>query len=236
MANLLQLRARARLKASVASADFSNANLDDQINEAYYALASILAEIGETYTDGNRIRINLAQNSAYYNLPSDFIKLKQARIAYSAPTNPEDWKVAYSYDVSEVSDVERDEENISTSHPIIEITGTKIKVKPTPSSAVTNGLELFYISRPSALTLTGDTPSLLPTHFHDLISVYAAREMSIRFAKITKYNLLDKAWNEGVLRMKRELADRDANRPLRFKNPFMGVTPGQRFNVTELGN
>lgn len=233
--NLLTLRSQARLKASVAVADFSNANLDIQINEGIYTLASIIAELNEDHFETTPYKFNLALNSAYYNLPSDFMRLKQLRLAYSGtPSANADWKVATGYDVANVQDVSRDEENVSTAHPIVDITGAKLKIKPTPTAAVTNGGYMLYIARPSALSVTGDVPSLIPVQFQDLIAVYAAREMALRYSKEKKWALLNKVWEDGLERLREECADRNMNEPTRWHSPLEGSPRGR--NRTELGN
>lgn len=232
--NLLTIRSQARLKGSVASGDFSNANLDTQINEGLYSLASIIADLAEDHFETTPYKFNLALNSAYYNLPSDFMRLKQLRLAYSTPTGEGSYKVASGYDVADVVDVSRDEESVSSARPIVDITGSKIKIKPTPTAAITNGGYMLYIARPSALSVTGDIPSLIPLQFHDLIATYAAKQMAMRFSKMNKWALLNTEWEKGIDRLKSELAERNMNEPMRFKNPYQGQTPNQRYNVREL--
>jgi len=219
MATVASLQAQARLKASVASADYSDSSLLVQINLAYNELASIIAAGADTYLDAQRVYISLAINSAFYTLPSDFMKLRQARVAYTTPTAPGDYAVASGYDLTEVSDVTVDEENISISNPIVDIVGSKIKIKPTPTAVSTNGLQLNYIARPSALVNSADTP-VIPAEWHDLLAIYAAREVCLRFGKTEKWNMLQSAWLMGIDRMKKELAERDINKPIRFKTPY----------------
>src|SRR5687768_7391676 len=110
--NLLTLRSQARLKASISSSDYSAANLDTQLNEGLFALASIIADMDEDHFATIPYKFNLALNSGYYNLPSDFMKLKQLRLAYSTPTAEADWKVASGYDETSVIDVGRDETSV----------------------------------------------------------------------------------------------------------------------------
>lgn len=229
MATLAQLRTAARLKARVASADYSTANLNIAINDAYNILASIFAGQGESYTEAQRVKINLAQNSAFYDLPGDFLKLKQARVAYSTPSAPGDYKVAVGYDLNDVRDIGADEENISTATPIVDIVGTQIKLKPTPTAAVSEGLELAYIARPSALAASADVP-VLPTEIHNLMAAYAAKEVCGAMSKFDKYNAFSTEWLMGIERIKKDLAERDLNEPVRFKTPF----EASRGSVSEL--
>lgn len=217
--NLLTIRSQARLKSGVPVGDFSNANLDEQANQAYYILAWYLAALGEDYFEEQNTLFNLALNSALYSQPTDAMFIKGVRLAYTSPSNPEDYKVARRYDPSSVHDVGADEENISTNNPIYDITNNYIRIKPTPTSAVTNGGKLWYIALPSALTSTGDAP-VLPTYLHDKISDYAAKIMTFKFEKWAKHDRLKASWDETIKEFDTLLADRDMGDGIRFRSPF----------------
>ncbi len=219
--NLLKLRNQARLASGVNSTDYSNANLDEQLNVAYYTLASIVAELDEDYYEEQNARFNLVANSSLYSLPTDLMKFKQVRLAYTAPSSNSDYRVARQYNPSSVHNVSSDEESASTSAPIYDITNNFIRIKPTPSVAVTNGGKMWYIARPSALTLTADTP-VLPTQYHDLIAVYGGMQMAFKYQKWQKHDRLEKKWNFIVLPLMQklqDLADRDMGENLQFRSP-----------------
>lgn len=233
--NLLTLRSQARLKSGINATDFSNANLDEQLNVAYYTLASIIAELNADYYEEQNVKFNLIANSSLYSLPTDLIKFKQVRLAYSAPSTNADYRVARHYDPSGVHNVSADEEGgVSTSFPIYDITSNYIRVKPTPTASVTNGGKMWYIARPSALTLTSDSP-VLPLHYHDLISTYGAKIMTFKHEKWKKNAKLEEEWSKIVTPLMeriQDLADRDMGEMLQFKSPhqvpFSG--PTREFN------
>lgn len=219
--NLLTIRSQARLKSGVAATDFSNANLDEQINVAYFQLASIVSQLQQDYYEEQNTLFNLIANSSLYSLPTDLMQFKQVRLAYTTPTGPNDYRVARHYDPSDVHTVSSDEEGASTSAPLYDLTNNFFRLKPTPLTSVTSGGKLWYIARPSALTLTGDTP-ILPLQYHDLISVYAAKEMSFKYQKWQKHDRLDKMWQAFVFPLMariQDLSDRDLGESLRFKAP-----------------
>src|SRR3990167_3621728 len=108
--NLLTLRSQARLKSGVNVSDFSAANLDEQLNVAYYMLAGIIAELNEDYYEEQNDKFSLVANSSLYSLPTDYMKIKQVRLAYSTPSVNADYKVARHYDPSQVHNVSADEE------------------------------------------------------------------------------------------------------------------------------
>ena len=160
--------------------------------------------------------------------------MKQLRLAYATPTGQSSYNISSEYDPTEVHLVSSDEENIPTSNPIHNITATYIRIKPKPTASVTNGGELFYIAAPSALVNTGDIPNL-PLAYHELIAVYGAKEMAFKYEKWNKHDRLDKEWSSKIAELMEILADRDRNKPARFKSALeVGGAPFNRQTRREL--
>ena len=225
--NIIDLRTQARLKSGVSTTDYSNTDLLAQFNIAYYQLASVLSQLQQDYYEEQNVKFNLVANSALYSLPTDLMQFKQVRLAYTAPTLNTDYRVARQYDPSSVHNVSYDEENASTSFPIYDLTNNYIRIKPTPTAAVTNGGKMWYIARPSALTNTGDTP-ILPLQFHDFVGIYGAKEMAFKYQKWQKHDRLQKQWDAfmtPLLNRISDLSDRDMGEVLRFGSPFEVPTP-----------
>ncbi|MBX4215418.1 hypothetical protein KW797_00485 [Candidatus Parcubacteria bacterium] len=226
--NLLTIRRQARLKSGIALGDYSNSDLDAQINQAYRTFCAALANLDENYFEEQHTKFNLVANSGLYSLPEDTIAVKQLRLAYTGtPVANSAYAVATPYDSAEVNDISADEENIPISNPIYELVGNFVRIKPKPTVAVVKGGDWDYITMPSALTLTGDTP-IIPIQYHDKIAVYAAKEMAFKWEKWNKHDRLDKEWAAVESDLQNRLADRVRNRPLRFKLPGEAGTPVQR--------
>lgn len=216
---LLKLRALARSKAGVGSGDYSTANLDDQLNIGYVALATLLANLDENYFEEQNVKFSLVANSGLYSLPTDFMAWKQLRLAFSGtPLSPSAYTIATPYDITDIHDIQAEEESIPASNPKYNITGNYFRVKPKPQTAVSNGGRLAYIALPSALANTGDIP-VIPVRYHDKIAVYAAREMAAVREKWTLWKQLDAEWGGLMRELEDKIAERDRNRPLRFKAP-----------------
>lgn len=215
--NLLGLRNKARRLAGVKSDDYSNTNLDVDLNTAYLQLAGILAHIEEDFFEQQNTTFDLVKNSALYSLPTDFMALKQLRLAYSTPVSASDYRVSRNYEPTDVHLVSADEENISTANPIHDITNDYVRIKPTPAAAVTNGGKMWYIAAPSSLVNTGDIPKL-PVQYHELLAVYAAKEMTFKYEKWNKHDRLEKRWNGKIGELTQILADRDRDKMVRFKS------------------
>lgn len=217
--NLLTLRniTRRRVQGIESTTWLANSAIYNSLNQGYYQIATKLANINEDFFEEQKAKFNLALNSALYALPADFIKFKQLRLAYTAPTAESDYVIATTYDPTQVSNVSADEINTPASNPIVDITNNYFRIYPKPTSAVTNGAELYYIARPSALTLTGDTPTF-PTEYHDLLSVYASYDLSASFNLWDKYKVYKGEWEEGVKNLTRDLSVRNLNGQRRVRH------------------
>lgn len=230
--NVITLRNRARRKSGVSSSDYADSSLLEDFNQAYYTLAPIIANLDEDFYEEQNTKFDLALNSSLYSLPTDCIAVKQLRLAYSTPSSDSDYKVATPYGPEDVGIVSVDEENIPTNNPIYDITNNYIRLKPKPTAAVTNGGKLWYIAMPSALVNTGDSP-VLPIQYHEIIANYGAAQMAFKYEKWNKYKVLDKAWNDKLAELSEVLADRDRNKPVRFKN-LTEAASGPRTDRREL--
>jgi hypothetical protein len=216
--NLITLRQQSRFKSGITnSATVTTTELNQILNNAYYYLAQIIAEINEDFFEEQKTKFNLGLNSSLYSLPTDCLKVKQIRLAYTAPTDENDYRVANFYDPAEVDDIAEDETDVSTAAPRVDITNNYFRIFPAPTTAVTNGGEIYYIARPSALTLSGDTP-IIPIEFHDLMTSYAAKEMCVKFGFYDQHGVYRAEWLEGIETVRRQLAGREINKPSRFRN------------------
>lgn len=206
----------ARRKSGVSSSNFSDSELDIELNVGYHRLCALLAHIEPKHFYEERSKFNLIQNSGLYSNPDDCISLLQVRLAYSTPSTDGDYKVAVSYDVNEVHDP-IDEENVPTANPIVEFMQTRYRIKPKPSSDVTDGGMLFYIAMPSALSTSAAIP-IIPIAYHEQIAVYGAKAMAFKYEKKWKYAGLKEEWEKTIGELTQTAAELDQNRPLRFKS------------------
>lgn len=217
--NVLTLRSRARSKSTISNTDtLSNADLLTLLNEGYYQLFAELAKINEDFFEEQKSKFNLGLNSSLFSLPTDCLKIKQIRLAYSAPSSEADYKIATPYDPSAVDiDLTFEESYASTSNPIVDITNNYYRIKPAATAAVTNGGEIYYIARPSALTNTGDSP-VLPVEIHEGVATFAARQACLDRGLWERWKALDIEWQRIIQDLAHKFAPRDLNKPERFRN------------------
>jgi len=214
----IQLRNQVRFKTDISNTTtLSNADILIQLNEGYSNLVKAIVEADQDFLEEQKAKFNLVENCSLVALPTDCIKIKQVRLAYTTPTSESDYRIATSYDPSETQLISCDETNVPVSNPQVDITNNYCRLFPRPSSSVANGGEYYYIARPSALTLTGDV-MIIPADYHDLAAVYASSKAMEKFENYNKADRLMQEFINGTEKMKRELAGREMNRSLRFKS------------------
>ena len=229
--NLLRIRAKARKFAgNVETADYSNADIDSDINEGKRYIDQKIVEINQDFFEEQKSKFNLVASSSLYSLPTDFLRLKQVRIAYTTPDSEDDYRVAQSYDVGNVRNVGVQESNIPTNNPIVDITNNYMRIEPVPTSDITNGGELYYIARPSALVLTSDSP-VFPEDWHFLLAKYAAKEICTEKAQWERKDRLEQELAMGIQEMQKSLNNRELNKSTRMVN---FLEQGKNTNTLEL--
>ena len=218
MATLLTLRARTRFKTGITNTTtLSNADILTLLNIGYHLVEQELYKLNEDFFEEQKTKFNLVASQDLYSLPTDFIGMKQLRLAYSTPSNEEDYNIANYHDAAGTIDVQSQEEDIESSNPTFDIAGDYYRIKPTPTSNVTNGGEIYYFARNSDLSATGDTPGI-PSDYHDLIATYAAKEIRMKYEDWNKYKVFKKQWEEEIDAMKVALGVRNTNKKARMRN------------------
>lgn len=216
--NLLNLRRRVRRRTGINSTTvLANSAILQDLNEAYFALASVLVGFNEDLFEEQKAKFNLGLNSGLYALPSDFLKFKQLRLSYSTVSTESDYKIASEYDVSAVDRISQEESEPTATNPIVDITNNYMRIRPKPTAAVTNGGELYYIALPSALAATGDTP-VIPTQYHDLMAVYASMMPCAEHGLFDKYSIYSTEWYNALKLLESQVPERNINRQQRFRN------------------
>lgn len=193
-------------------------------------MARKLVQANEDFFEEQKAKFNLVANSGLYSLPTDCLAVKQIRLAFTTPSTEGDYRVAGEYDASSVTDINSEEIDATTTNPLVDLTNNYFRVWPKPDTSITNGGEIYYIARPSALVQTSETP-ILPEEYHDLLSTYAAMNEARDFNLIDKYALLKNEWSEGLAKMIDEVQPRYTNRQERMRSNFEEQRGG---SVTEL--
>ncbi len=216
--NLITLREKVKRRTG-GGLGLANSAIIADLNEGYFALVGKIAQINEDYFEAPKTRFDLFANSSKYALPTDLIKFKQLRIAYTTPTSESDYRVASPYDPSSVYDISSDEISATMANPIFDITNNNFRIYPKPKTDVPDGGELYYIAMPSAMTLTSDVP-LIPTQFRPLISDYAAGKELEEKGQHDRADRIMARFEKDVEEMLIQLKTRNINNNIRFNNPL----------------
>ena len=215
---LSELITAVRFKSNITNtATLSDDQITTELNQGYWEIFRSIVEVNEDYYEEQKTVFDLSANIDFMALPDDHIKFKQLRLAYTTPSDDGDYVIAKSYDPSEINRP-ANEETVPVNSPIVDVTNNFYRIKPTPDSGVVSGGQLYYIARPSALVNSADSP-VIPSEYHDLMSVYAASRVSEKFEN---FKVSDRYYNQflqKIEKMKEQLAVRELNREFRFKDP-----------------
>lgn len=172
MGTLAQLRQRVRNNLGeptvVTNGRFTNASIDNHVNEAYRQYQLELIENGE----GNlltKVFISIVANQEAYALPSDWVKTERLERSLTYGTIPLEYdKRPYatnpSYGIT----------SGSWYLPTYRFRGKNLVLEPTPQFSETNGLVHEYAQLQPDLVADGGTPHAdFLTPWHDLLVLYA---------------------------------------------------------------
>ena len=228
---LEELRDQVRFKSNITDTErLTDTEIDTHINEAQLKMTMRIIRINEDFFEEQKTTFNLVANSGLYQLPTDLIKFKQLRLAYTTPSTDSDYSIATGYNPSDIQYVAGEESGVGTANPIVDITNNYMRIRPKPTAASVKGGQIYYIARPSALANTGDI-SVIPEDYHDLMAIYAAGKACERYEIWDRADRFEAQFFRGAEIMAKELATRELDYPLRFKNPLEG---GKRMPTREL--
>ena len=231
--NLLTLRSQVRFKSNITDTErLSNTEIDRHINDAQLKLVMRIVRINEDFFEEQKTTFNLRANSGLYQLPTDLIKFKQLRLSFTTPSEDSDYSIASGYSPSDIQYAAEEESGVGASNPIVDITNNYMRIRPKPTAAVVKGGQIYYIARPSAMVNTGDA-SVIPEDYHDLMAIYAAGKACEKYEIWDRADRFEAQFFRGAEAMAKELASRELDYPLRFKDP---KEVGKKFPTRELYN
>lgn len=62
---------------------------------------------------------------------------------------------------------------------VVDGSSTTIRIRPTPDTTAVAAATIYYVQRPTALSADGDSPSEMPTEYHDLIAEEAIARIAM---------------------------------------------------------
>lgn len=178
---------------STASAKYGDTELDANLNMWYRVLLGWVFEAtGIWEANGEMSVTNLVQDQEEYVLPTDFVILNRVEILYP---NATDYVKANRVDDKQVELGAFGNDEIpfgSSGAPLYRTFDRSIFIYPSPTAAVTNGLRIEYLTDITALSASGDTPTL-NSLVHHIIAIGAAYEYCLTNEQPRKAQML---WNQ----------------------------------------
>lgn len=160
----------------------TNSEVKVNLNRGYQKVVNRIASLGQDYYV-RLAKANLVADQNLYGLPSDYRRMIRVELDYEGDGNR--YKAsrtdtnAYGHPV----DV-----SISEASPQYSIRGKNIDINPTPSTAVTDGMWMYYVETVNDLSSDDDEPNL-PPEFSDLPIEYAVAKAKARQGLIEEAQL-----------------------------------------------
>ena len=177
-----------------------------------------LLSLGQDY-NVRLTKADLVANQELYGLPSDLRKIVRVEVGYTNSTD------RYKVDRMD-SNAEGDPVNTTYSQadPKYMIRGDNIELNPAPTSAVTDGLWLWYVEDLTDMSADADTSSL-PLDYDHLLPLYAAAKGSYTLGLHQEGNNYMALFRSGLDDMEQEVIQRniDDNDMIIIRDEYGGL-------------
>jgi len=185
-----------------ANSTVTSTQVQRDLNTARDLVLNRLLVLGQNYY----LRIakaNTVANQALYSLPTDFRKFARLEIGYE---NATDRVKVDQIDLVELGDPSVDVH--STADPKYTIIGNMFEIRPTPTTAITNGLYMIYVENPSDMSGDSDT-SGLPLDYDNLLTLYASAKGKYTLGLPQEGNNMMAQFNMGLDEMENNIIERN---------------------------
>ncbi len=159
--------------------DASDTQLFRLLNDSITEEMKFVTSMHQDFMLKQGTSINLVSGTNEYTLATDILQLKKVMVS----TDGTNYYVAYEKDLNLVTDLINQTE--STNEPkyskLTQTSSTEfiIRLYPSITGNVTNGLQYWYIQRPAVLTLTSETP-VIPPELHPVLVQRVIKDLKQR--------------------------------------------------------
>lgn len=185
-----------------ANSTVTTTQVQRDLNTARDLVLNRLLTLGQNYF----LRIAKADTVAgqsLYSLPTDFRKFARLEVGYN---NATDRVKANQIDLSEIGDYSSNA--YSVTNPNYTIVGNMFELRPTPTTAVTNGLYMIYVENPADMSGDTDT-SGLPLDYDSLLTLYASAKGKYTLGLAQEGNNMMAQFNLGLDEMENNIVERN---------------------------
>ncbi len=176
--------------SQIDAVDVSDVQLYRLLNDAISEQIKFVSGLRDDFLLKEGTAINLVADTSDYTLATDVLQIKKMKLSYDGSN----FYVAYEKDLNEVTDlVNETEAQSAPKYTFIDQTNStelKIRIHPTPSSNVTNGLAYWYIARPAELSSSSEVP-VTPPELHSALVQTMIRDLKQRSGDSSGLQLAD---------------------------------------------
>lgn len=164
-----------------------------------------------------KANLNVNPNQEAYRLPSDWLKLKRVEVTYDGSK----WYPAEVVDDANYLQYALDSTTISqqftTNNPKAALFGDSLYLRPIPTTAVTEGLRIWYVRMPSLLSsASASLPT--PSEYHQFLAYGVAKEIALRQGENDLYDRMAQMWEDGLAKIRNTFAPRATGEELNLKD------------------
>jgi hypothetical protein len=195
------IRNQIRSKLNETSEKFwKDDDINTTINYIYRDLINKIAEAFEGYF-GETATTDFIANQSRYTIPDNFKKIQQIRVKYVS-TN--DWVICQRVDKETINP----DSDFSQGSPIYYLFGNEFGILPSPSTTVTNGLEIDYIEEPDDIS-ADDEVLAVPVAYHQLLLYGALADLLSEDGQEGRANRYEIKYKNGCDEMVEQVSSRD---------------------------
>lgn len=171
---LSELQTDVRWKTRTTTAEYADTDLNRAINAGYHFFAMKILEAQDAWDfQGQIATANVVASQQEYTFPTDILKVKRADITFDGT----EWHRVQIFNVSEdpaALDTQHIADNYNKQRPYMALMRNSLFIYPAPDANVTAGLRLWYSQEVTALSVSGDEPTIEEA-FHVGLSEWAAK-------------------------------------------------------------
>lgn len=179
----------------------TNTMVKANLNIGYRKVISAVVSINQNFYV-RKSTADLVEDQEMYHLPDDCRKLVRLEIGYSTST---DLRLAEAIDMNEVGDPLT---GFSEGAPYYSAIGNQVRVYPTPTAAVTDGLVFWYVEMIEEMSGSTDTPDL-PLGYDHLPLVYATAKAKLVLGLTDEHDRMMGEFMGEIETMKDEVVERN---------------------------
>jgi len=165
------------------STNYTTNDKKRNINRWYQKVVAIILESMDEWTfQEESATASLVADQQEYSFPTDILKIDRIEVTYDGSN----WYKAEPFtraEYSETSEAAAIADNFTSTEPFYNVRETDgtgyVELFPIPSSAVTNGLKIWYTKEITELSANADEPAFNEM-FHRILSLGATYDWSIK--------------------------------------------------------